>query len=124
MNKVAQIPFTDPVYIKKDRLSWLDNFILRFIRDERDIVFVHTMLKMALIIIPAAAFLFIPGRFSVWFSVIYLSVNWMFFTPPYILMLHCTSHRPLFKRKYDWMNKIIPWFFGPFFGETPETYFG
>lgn len=43
---------------------------------------------------------------------------------PFILMLHNTSHRKLFKQEYDWMNKIIPWVLGPFYGETPETYFG
>ena len=124
MNKVEQLAFTDPVYIKKDRLSGLDRIILKFIKDERDIVFVHTILKMLLIIVPVAIYLFIPGQFSWWVAVVYLSVNWLFFTPPYILMLHCTSHRPLFKREYAWMNRIIPWFLGPFFGETPETYWG
>jgi hypothetical protein len=38
-------------------------------------------------------------------------------------MLHNTSHRVLFKRKYGFLNKLIPWVLGPFFGETPESYF-
>jgi fatty acid desaturase len=38
-------------------------------------------------------------------------------------MLHNTSHRGLFKRKYNFLNKVIPWVLGPFFGETPESYF-
>ena len=42
---------------------------------------------------------------------------------PFILMLHNTSHRTLFKRPWGWMNKYIPWVLGPFFGESPETYF-
>jgi fatty acid desaturase len=41
----------------------------------------------------------------------------------FILMLHCTSHRTLFTRDHAWMNQLIPWVIGPFFGETPETYF-
>jgi fatty acid desaturase len=40
-----------------------------------------------------------------------------------VLMLHCTSHRRLFKRPWAWMNVYIPWVLGPFFGESPETYF-
>jgi len=40
---VSEIPFTDPVY--KDRSgSWFTKFMLRFIRDERDIVFIHQIL--------------------------------------------------------------------------------
>ena len=26
----------------------------------------------------------------------------------FILMLHCTSHRPLFAREHKWMNELIP----------------
>lgn len=123
MRHVAEIPFTDPVNTKKEA-SGFTRFMMTYIRDERDIVFIHLILKIVLVIVPIAAFLYLPGRFNWWIAVGYLAINWAFFTPPYILMLHCTSHRPLFKRKYDWMNKIIPWFLGPFFGETPETYFG
>jgi fatty acid desaturase len=41
----------------------------------------------------------------------------------FTLMLHCTSHRPLFKPRYRALNLIIPWVIGPFFGQTPNTYF-
>ena len=43
---------------------------------------------------------------------------------PFVLMLHNTSHCAFFKRKYNWANNIIPWVIGPFFGQSPETYFG
>jgi fatty acid desaturase len=38
-------------------------------------------------------------------------------------MLHCTCHRKLFIKKQDWANYYLPWIIGPFFGQTPETYF-
>ncbi len=38
-------------------------------------------------------------------------------------MLHNTSHRKLFKRQYEFLNNYIPSVLGPFFGESPETYF-
>jgi fatty acid desaturase len=41
----------------------------------------------------------------------------------FTLMLHCTSHRPLFKAQHRVLNQIIPCFLGPFFGQTPGTYF-
>jgi fatty acid desaturase len=37
-------------------------------------------------------------------------------------MLHCTSHRPWFNKKNNWLNYYLPWIIGPFFGQTPETY--
>jgi fatty acid desaturase len=45
------------------------------------------------------------------------------FLDRFTLMLHCTSHRPLFKPAYRKMNVIIPWLLGPFFGQTPNSYF-
>jgi fatty acid desaturase len=41
----------------------------------------------------------------------------------FTLMLHCTSHRQLFKPRHAALNLVIPWVIGPFFGQTPETYF-
>lgn len=38
-------------------------------------------------------------------------------------MLHCSSHRPLFKRKYQFLNYYLPWILAPLFGHSPETYF-
>ncbi|MFM1875691.1 MAG: hypothetical protein RL266_1428, partial [Bacteroidota bacterium] len=97
MRHVAEIPFSDPVFVPKESSSFT-RFMMKFIRDERDIVFIHLILKILLVIVPIAAYLYLPGRFNWWVAVGYLAINWAFFTPPYILMLHCTSHRPLFKR--------------------------
>jgi fatty acid desaturase len=119
-----EIVLTDPVYAKPARYGRFDRFLLKFIVDERDLVFLHLMLRIAIVIVPIAVYLFLPGRFSWWIAVPYLALNWVVFLGPYILMLHCACHRRLFKREYEWMNKIIPWVLGPFFGETPETYFG
>jgi fatty acid desaturase len=62
-------------------------------------------------------------------------VPWQFVAPAYwlllfagfmdrfTLMLHCTSHRPLFSKRFRVLNHVIPWVLGPFFGQTPNTYF-
>lgn len=118
------VTITDPVSASQVSDSALDRFLLRFIRDERDIVFPRLILRIMAVMLPFVVFLYWPGMFNWYVAVIYLVLNWAVFLAPYILMLHCTSHRPLFKREYDWMNKVIPWFLGPLFGETPETYFG
>jgi fatty acid desaturase len=41
----------------------------------------------------------------------------------FMLMLHCTSHRILFKYEYKAFNKLIPLVLSPFFGQSPDTYF-
>jgi fatty acid desaturase len=47
----------------------------------------------------------------------------IYFFAPFVLMLHNTSHRRLFRRPWTWMNGYIPWVLGPFFGQSPEAYF-
>lgn len=119
-----EIVLTDPVFARRDADTRLDRLFDRILVDTRDRVFVHLMLKIACLVLPVALFLFLPGRFSWFVAVPYLAINWVFFLGPFVLMLHCTSHRRLFRKEHDWLNRIIPWILGPFFGETPETYFG
>src|SRR5687767_4307138 len=47
----------------------------------------------------------------------------MYFKRRFGLMLHCISHRKLFKKPYTWLYHYTIWFVCPFFGHTPETYF-
>lgn len=119
----AALTLTDPVYVPKAERNALERFAMRFIRDERDLPFVWLTLQMTLVLIPLAAALFVPGVYRWWMSLAYLAILYGLFADKYILMLHCTSHRPLWKREYRWMNFYIPWVLGPFAGESPETYF-
>lgn len=116
---------TDPVFTGTPANGYgpIDRFFLHLIRDERDLPFIHLCLRISLTIVPIAVLLYWPGMFRWWIAALYLALNWSLFMGRYILMLHCTSHRALYKSEYGWMNKLIPWFFGPFFGETPETYY-
>jgi fatty acid desaturase len=70
-----------------------------------------------------ALYLFVPGGFSWWIAVPYLVFLFAVMLGPFVLMLHNTSHRKLFKKEYSFLNHYIPWVLGPFFGESPETYF-
>lgn len=115
------ITITDPVFVKKDKYNAFERFFLKYINDERDLPFVKLSILLMLIFPPLALWMFID--FNWWVAAIYLFLNWAIFLGPFILMLHNTSHRSLFKYKYKWMNHIIPWFIGPFFGESPETYY-
>jgi fatty acid desaturase len=98
-------------------------WLARFVNDPRDVPFVRLSITATLMVIPFAALLFVPGVFRWWLAVAYLVFNGGVFLDRYILMLHNTSHRTLYKPQYRWLNLYIPWVLGPFFGETPETYF-
>lgn len=93
------------------------------LNDPRDVVFINLSLQMTLFLLPAAIALFAVGSFSWWWAAGYWACLFAFFLDRYILMLHCTSHRPLFKRKYKFFNNYIPWVLGPLVGESPEAYF-
>jgi len=95
----------------------------RFINDARDRPFLILMAAISLTVPPFGIAFYIPGVFRWWLGLVYLTFIPVFFLDRFILMLHNTSHRPLFKKPWAWMNNYIPWVLGPFFGQTPETYF-
>ena len=117
---------TDPTYSAPDSYSRMDRFFIGLINDKRDLPFIHLLLKVSFSIVPLAALLFVPGL-NIWLWLLmaatYLYINNVTYKGPFGLMLHCTSHRPLFRKKYAPLNYVIPWLLAPFFGQSPETYF-
>lgn len=113
---------TDPRHEPRKH-GFVDRIALELINDERDLPFVRLSLAITLVLVPFAVYLYLPGRFEWWLGAIYLAINFGFFFDRYILMLHNTSHRALFKKGYRGLNRYIPWVLGPLFGETPDTYF-
>jgi hypothetical protein len=97
--------------------------LLALINDPRDLPFVRLSLAASLVMIPFAAILYVPGVFRWWLAAAYLVTNVAFFLDRFILMLHNTSHRALYKPRYRLLNLWIPWVLGPFFGETPDAYY-
>lgn len=117
---------TDPVYIKSDKPdSALQRFFKSLIRDERDLPFVYLTLELTLTLLPLAIILFTPVPAYIWWPValLYIFLNNFRYKGPFGLMLHCTSHRVFFEKKYGFMNHYLPWVIGPLFGQTPETYY-
>lgn len=123
MVHINEITITDPVYKEKTSYNFIERFFISLLNDKRDLAFIKLCAIICVTSIPLAIYLFIPGNFKWWLVLIYYLFNFIFITGSFILMLHLTSHRPLFKMKYSFLNNIIPWFIGPFFGETPESYF-
>jgi fatty acid desaturase len=115
----------DPVFSDDIKLSNKNNFWLKFINDERDLPFIYLTLKISFTMVPLAVLMYLPFITGwIWWLVAasYFYFNNFVFKGPFGLMLHCTSHRPWFKKEYGFWNLYLPWFIGLFFGQTPETY--
>lgn len=120
-------PDPGPPILPERPAPW-NRLALRMIRDPRDLPFVHLMVACA-VTIALGLSLFPLSKLVLtgpWFwaaAVAYLLIWALWTLDRFILMLHCTSHRILFRREYKALNQVIPWLLGPFFGETPQTYF-
>ncbi|MDX2189617.1 MAG: fatty acid desaturase [Bacteroidota bacterium] len=115
------IEISDPV--TKSTVPAIDKLFLKYINDERDLPFIYLIAKIFIFVIPIAILFYWLPEIKWYWAPVYYIYQIVFFTGPFILMLHLTSHRLMFKRDYNWLNKIIPWIIGPFFGETPESYY-
>jgi len=124
MQTLKQI--TDPTYQENKKVNLLDRFFISLIYDKRDLPFVYLTIRITLTLVPLAIILFLPDVTPiVWWptAIAYFLLNNFIFKGPFGLMLHCTSHRQFFKKKYQALNYYLPWFLGLFFGQTPETYY-
>lgn len=118
--------FTDPVFSKPENYNRLDKFFIRFIRDERDLPFIYFTIKIVFFLIPYALFLYshlLVGIYWIAAAIIYLILNAAFFMGRFSLMFHWVAHRTLFKKKYNYLNYILPYAIAPFFGHMADTYY-
>lgn len=117
---------TDPVYTEPKEFSGYERFWLKYISDKRDLPFIHLLTAIHILVIPVAVLLYTPvlQGWYWWLAYIpYFYISQMYFKGRFGLMLHCISHRKLFKKQYTWIYNYVIWFVCPFFGHTPETYF-
>lgn len=112
---------SDPVYIETP-LNAPGRFILKFIRDKRDIPFVFLSIQIICTLIPLIIALYLVNGAAWWMLAALFTVLEIYFIGPFILMLHNTSHNTLFKNEYKWGNRLIPWGLCPFMGQSPDTY--
>lgn len=117
---------TDPIYQENKSFTKLDKFFISLIYDKRDLPFVYLTIQITLVLVPLAVILYLPViPDTIWWitAAAYFFYNNFVFKGSFGLMLHCTSHRIFFKKKYQALNYYLPWFLGLFFGQTPETYY-
>ena len=117
---------TDPVYNEPSHFTAYERFWLKYINDKRDLPFIHLLTAIHILVVPAAIILYTPllqGWYWWLLYIPYFYISQMYFKGRFGLMLHCISHRRLFKKPYTWLYNYVIWFVCPFFGHTPETYF-
>jgi fatty acid desaturase len=113
---------TDPTADSPVRRSPLSRLFGPLLRNERDMPFVRFALLMTLVMGGAAGYLFFPGNFRWWMAPVYWAL-YLALLGRFTLMLHNVSHNALFKKRFNVLNKYIPWVLGILVGQSPETYF-
>lgn len=113
------LELTDPVFEPNPNRGPLGRFAVSLLKDERDLPFVKLSLFLTALFLPAVVVLFWPGMFRWWMAPIYW-LAYGYYLGPYILMLHNTTHRVLYKNAL--LNKHINWLVGPWLGLSPDTY--
>ena len=121
MDRLLEI--TDPTFCAEKSKSPYDKICLKLIRDERDLPLVRLVFFLTATFPPAALWLLCHPVFNGWLAVPYLSTLLLVYTGPFTLLLHNSSHRPLFKSGHYLLGGLINWVLGPLFGQTPNTYF-
>jgi fatty acid desaturase len=124
--KVFTGTLTDPVYTRSEAPdSKLRKFLKSMIRDERDLPFLYLTIELTLVLLPLAILLYLPLPTWAWWitAITFTLLNNFRYKGSFGLMLHCTSHRVFFVKKYQLLNHYLPWVIGPLFGQTPETYY-
>ena len=96
--------------------------VAALLNDPRDTVFVSLMAQCFVVMCLGVGLFFVDAYFW-WMVPVYYAIWGLWVLDRFILMLHCTAHRPLFKKEYAWANQIIPWVICPFMGQTPNSYF-
>jgi len=118
----VNITLRDPTYTPPAAPGLVERIAEKLIHDPRDLPFLKLMALLSATVIPTGVALYVPHGFHWWLAAAHLALV-IYFSGPFVLMLHNTSHRRLFRRPWDWLNHYIPWVLGPFFGESPEAYF-
>src|SRR5262249_55722426 len=117
MSAVLPLVLTDPTAAPTYGDGPLSRWCKRALYDPRDEVFVRLTIKVVAAMALGMAVLY---RFFHWGLVpVYLAL-WGWVTPPVILMLHCTMHRP-FIRRPRWLDRAHP-FVMSFFCGIPTGY--
>ncbi len=114
----ATLTTTDPQAAPTYADGLISRWCAKHLYEARDEVFVRLTLKMVGMQIVAMSALYAAVRFAplpAWIPMAAYFALWGYFTPPIILMLHCTMHRK-FIQSPKWLEKLHPYVMSFFFG--------
>src|SRR5437899_1967494 len=101
------------VDVREAKAPWYASRVSPVLNDPRDAAFVGVIFE-CLGYAACGVGLFFSGRWLWYLAPLYWIVLVFGFLDRFTLMLHCTSHRPLFKPKARILGYVIPWVLGPF----------
>ena len=110
---MGSLQVTDPTVAPSYRPSAFQRWIERMLYDPRDAVFVRLTLRSVGIMLPLLVALY--WQYQWWLALAFSAVQLPLLTPPVILMLHNTMHRPFF-RKPRILNRVHPYLMSLLFG--------
>lgn len=115
---------TDPMHTPAGPQNWFEQWLAGRLLDVRDLHFTRVTTRITLVVLPIAFVLFLlPSAWTLALAPFYLGALLIGFGGPYLLMLHAVSHRPLYAKRQRLLNAYIPWVLGPFFGQTPTSFY-
>lgn len=114
--------------------SFVQNLLKKTLVDERDYIALELLVNVLMTVVPAWIFvwsipLVFPEEYQ-WLIHVFAPIYYLACLLPvfsvyqrFILTLHVTSHRRLFPKKFDFVNKLNEIFVNPFFGIPPGSYY-
>lgn len=95
--------------------------------DPRDEPLLYLLLNVLSTTVPAAGAVFwlttaVSRPFNHIIGAVYLAVNYCTFLQRFLLGLHCSAHRPLFRPSWSALNGVMPYLVAPLFGIPAGMY--
>lgn len=115
-------PCTDPLGPDPGPRNAVERWLVRHLRDPRDLVFVRVAVALACLVWPVSALLY-AGVLPAVVGLVWLPTLFVVGAGRFTLLLHAVCHRPLFRRERAAWEHAIPWLLGPFFGHTPHSFY-
>lgn len=116
---------TDPTEPSKPNF-WeraVDHWAQPKLMHKKDLAFPRLLARFITQVLPLAVALYlVPPAWAWALSVPYAAYILARFAGPVILGLHAVTHRPLFKKRYRWIDRIFTHVMPPFWGLPPFAY--
>ena len=95
--------------------------------DTRDEPLLYLLVNVLLTTVPAAVAVFwlcakVSTPWGHCLGAVYLAANYVTFLQRFLLGLHCSAHRPLFRSAYSSLNGVMPYMIAPLFGIPAGMY--